>query len=416
MKRTLKGTVVSSRPAEGISLRPDARIKIWGASRIFWFYMIFYLFYGVIGIGLLVAGAREKNGTAPLVTGIFVTAMFIPLYALLFGNFVRPLVIEQGILKIPKTFGHREVSLKTLSGVGLIYRIVPRTSGWMLQIWGDDGKPMQIRRFTVSSMRNPKLASGVKRRVGGVRDWTIPLPKENTKVLGRTMSGRVATTIFEAAFAYQGTDGPLVKLATQKAVVYDPNSLSKIFAWWSPDGYMGRARGLPAPNPAKLVDPSQCDVAAIPSDASLVGLSHAELFPDSNYAMIQTPPLEVPRISPEVQKARKRNVLMTFASFPFFIAGAVAFALLLGHQGLLANGEVCAAVVAPTPVHASLACTVWRHHELITFVWIASFLALGLTATIVFQVRATRNFVRTSKAASVSPDVGQILPKPWSPQ
>ena len=297
MKRSHKKTAVSSSLAKGIAISPDARFKIWGAGKIVWFYMIFYIFYGIIGISLLIAGASEKDGTAPLVTGIFITVMFVPLYAILIGNFVRPLVIERGVLKIPKTFGHREVSLSTLSGVGLVYRVVPRSSGWMLQIWGDDGKPMQIRRFTVTSMRGQKLAPGVKRRVGGVRDWTIPLPKENTKALGLTKSGNVATTIFESSLAVQGTDGPLVRSANQKTVVYDPNSLSKIFAWWSPDGYMGRARGLPGPDSAKLADPSQCDVAPIPSDVSLAGLSHAELFPATSYVISRVVESSAPHVT-----------------------------------------------------------------------------------------------------------------------
>jgi hypothetical protein len=156
-------------------------------------------------------------------------------------------------------------------------------------------------------------------------------------------------------------------------------------------------------------------VAPIPSDVSLAGLSHAELFPATSYVISQSSN-QVPLTSPEVQRARKRNVLMTFVSFPFFIAGAVAFTVLLARQGLLPSGEVCAAVVAPTPLHASMACNAWRHHQLITFVWIASILALGLVATIFFQVRAMKNLVRTSRAASVPPDAGNLLPKPWSPR
>ena len=394
--------MVSSSPAGEISINPNARIRIWGAEGIFWFYSVVYSFYGVIGIWLLVVGATEKDGTAPFVTGIFITAMSVPLYAIVFGSFIRPLVIDQGILKIPTMFGHREVSLRSLSGIGLVYRLLPRTSGWRLQIWSDENQPIQIGRFTVTSMRNPKLASGVKRRAGGVRDWTIPLPKENTKVLGSTRSGRAATALFQSSLSLQGTAGPLVHSAKQKALVYDPNSLSKTLAWWSPDGYMGRARGLPAPDSAKLADPQQCDVAPIPSDASLVGLSQVALTPSPNNGISQSLPDEVAQISPEVQKARKRNLLMTFTSTPFFIAIAVAFVLLLGHQGLIANGEVCAAVMGPASVHPSTACNAWRHHQLIAFVWIGSLLALGFITTIVFQIRAFRNLVRTSKAIAVS--------------
>jgi len=395
-----------SSPAGGISPSPNAPIKIWGASGIFWFSMISYLFYGVIGVWLLVAGALEKNGTAPFVTGIFITAVFILLCALSYGNFVRPLVIARGVLKIPKTFGHREVLLASLSGVGLVYRLVPRT-GWMLQIWDGEGKPIQIRRFSVTSRRSPRLASGVKRRIGGVRDWTIPLPMENTKVLGSTKSGHVATQLFESALAWQGTGGALVQSAKQKAAVYDPNSLSKTLAWWSPDGYMGRATGLPGPDPAKLADPSLCDVAAIPRYASLIGPSPAAWSLDPMPVIGQTPPHEVPQVSPEVQKARKRNLLLTFASFPFLIAFAIASALVLGHPGLLANDEVCAAVLGRAPVHASTACNAWRHHQLITFLWIGIPLAIGLIATIVFQIRATRELVRRSKSASIATGVAK---------
>jgi hypothetical protein len=272
----------------------------------------------------------------------------------------------------------------------------------MLHIWGDVGKPILIGRFTVTSMRTPRLASGVKRRIGGVRDWTIPLPKENTNFLGSTKSGRAAMTLFESALAVQGTGGPLVQTAKQKLVVYDPNSLSKTLAWWSPDGYMGRAKGLPDPDSMKLADPSQCDVAPMPSHASLIGLSTAELLPVPKYSISQSLPVQVPQTSPEVQKARKRNLLMTFVSVPFFIAIAIAFSLLLEHSGYLASGELCAAVLGPAPAHASMTCDAWRHHRLITFVWIGSILALGFIATFTFQVRAAKNFVRTSEAASSS--------------
>jgi hypothetical protein len=394
--------MATSSSADRVSLRSNGRIKIWGASRIFWFYTIMYLFYGVIGISLLVAGALEKNGTAPFVTGIVITTMLIPLYALLIGSVGRPLTIERGNLKLPKAFGHREISLKSLSGVGLVYRLAPRTPGWSLQLWGDDGKPIEIRRFTLTSMRNPELASGVTRRIGGVRDWSIPLPKENTGVLGLSKPGRVATTIFDSALASQGPGGPLLRLARQKAVIYDPNSLSKALAWWSPDGYMGRAIGLPPPDSAKLADPTQCNVAPMPNDAIVPLLSHAELFSDPIDSISQSSPTEVPLASPEVQNARKRNLRMTFASLPFFIAIAIAFSLLLGAQGHLASGGLCAAVLEPKPVHASTTCNMWRHHQLITFIWIGSLLALGLVAIIVFQIRATRNLLRTSKAASVS--------------
>jgi hypothetical protein len=392
--------MATSRSADRSSLRSNGRIRIWGASRIFWFYTIMYLFYGVIGISLLVAGALEKNGTAPFVTGIVITAMFVPLYVLLIGSFGRPLIIERGTLRIPKAFGHREISLKTLSGVGLVYRQVPRTPGWLLQLWGDDGKPIEVRRFTVTSMRNPTLASGVKRRIGGMRDWTVPLPNENTRALGLSRAGCVATTIFDSALASQGPGGPLLRLAKQKAVLYDPNSLSKTLAWWSPDGYMGRAKGLPPPDSAKLADPTQCDVAPMPHDALLPLLSHAELFSDPIHSISQSPLTEVPLASPAVQKARKRNLRMTFAGLPFLIAIAIALSLLLGSQGHLASGELCAAVLGPKPVHASTTCNMWRHHQLITFIWIGSLLALGLLAVITFQVRAAGNLLRTSKASA----------------
>jgi len=398
--------MVSSRPVEGISLGPSPKVKIWGASGIYWFNMTMYLFVGCLGIWLLVAGALKKNGTAPFVTGIVITAMFIPLYALLLGNFVRPLTIERGILKIPTTFGHREVSLGTLSGVGLIYRLVPRTPGWMLHIWDDSGELIPIGRFTVTSMRGPSLASGVKRRVGGVKDWTIPLPKENMKVLALSRSGRAATTIFNSVLACQGTGGSLVVSAKQKAVVYDPNSLTKMLAWWSPDGYMGRARGLPGPESSKLAVPSQCDVAAMPSNASLFSASNVQQFPDPGNAISQSSPQVVAQVSPEVQKARKRNLLMTFASLPFMVAFAIVLSLTLGRDGHLASGMVCAAVLGQSPVHPSTACNAWRHHQLITFVWIASFLALAFIATIVFQMRAARNLVRTSNAVSVPTNDG----------
>ncbi len=377
----------------------NAKYRIWGTSGIFWFYTIVYLSVGAMGIWLLVGGATEKDGTAPFVTGIVILAMYAPFYALWINNFVRPLVVENGILRIPKMFGHRDIPLRTLSGVGLLYRLGSRTPGWLLQVWGDDEKPILIRRFTVTSRRLPKLAPGVKRRVGGVRDWTVPLANENTKVLESTKSGRVATLLFTSALALQGTDGPLVRSAQQKALVYDPNPLEKALAWWSPDGSMGRARGLPAPDPSKLADPLRCDVAPIPVNVGLLGLTPKESRPPET-TIDFTLPKSVPLVSQDVQRARKRNALMTFASFPFFIGIGISYVLLLGHQGVLAHGEVCAAVTGQNPIHPSIVCNAWRHHQLITFVWIGSVLAIGLFTTIVFQVRATKHVVRTSRTAS----------------
>jgi hypothetical protein len=47
---------------------PTDRLRIWGLSRYF---LVTAIFYGAMGVGLIVAGAL-KGGLAPLITGIVI--------------------------------------------------------------------------------------------------------------------------------------------------------------------------------------------------------------------------------------------------------------------------------------------------------------------------------------------------------
>ena len=212
-------------------------------SPIFWFYFVIYLFYTAMGVGLLVAGALQRHGTAPLITGIFITAIGVPLL-LLFSFGLRPVVLTDEVLRIPKAFGTREIPLRRLSGVGLIYRQVPRMPGWALQVWDDNGVPVRIGRWTVVTWWN-RRPDETRKRLRDQRDWTAPLPHEDPNYLATTRAAQVAGRIYDAIMDRQGPTGPLATQARQKAIAYDPNSSAPVLAWWSPDGTMGRALSLP---------------------------------------------------------------------------------------------------------------------------------------------------------------------------
>jgi hypothetical protein len=233
-------------------MNDDERITFWGWSGGPAFYVAILGCYLLIGLILLIAGALAHHRAAPVITGIVICGMSFPLLAAA----ARPVVVDGHAVRVPVLFRSTVVPLAGISGIGLIYRLKSRGAGWGLVLWDPDGKSVEIPRFILSTWSSPRVAVGVKRAPDGKKDWTIPLPNENTDRLATSKAGRVATRLYESVTARQGHQGPLVLQAKQKAVEYDPNVRSSPQAWWSPDGAMGRAKGLPPAEPTKLADPT----------------------------------------------------------------------------------------------------------------------------------------------------------------
>lgn len=56
--------------------------------------------YVGLSLWLLIGGAAQRHGTDPLITGIFMLAISAPMLAASIGICVRPMIIEDGVLRI----------------------------------------------------------------------------------------------------------------------------------------------------------------------------------------------------------------------------------------------------------------------------------------------------------------------------
>jgi hypothetical protein len=110
-----------------------------GRQGIYWFYGAIYVGYTCMSLTLLIVGAVEKDGTAPFLTGLFTSALWLPFLLLLVGHFARPLVIKGWALRVPSGLRIREVPLASVAGVGLVYRAATQFAGWRLQVWYGHG-------------------------------------------------------------------------------------------------------------------------------------------------------------------------------------------------------------------------------------------------------------------------------------
>jgi len=237
----------------GVPLNPGTSLRIRGESRVFTFNFLMMVFVAAMGVIVLVAGALEKNGTTPLVTGTIISAFSLPLVLLILVFAFRPIAIGDGLLRVPTFRGTTVIPLDQIAGVGLIYQFTPGSRapvGWQLRVWNGD-KVVAINRWIVAAWRNyGSRGTKTKRKKGFIfrRDWNLPLPHENSSYLAATKPGQVARLIYESVLAWQGPNGALAAKAMEKTISYDPNTMNQTAAWWSPDGTMGRARGLPEPD------------------------------------------------------------------------------------------------------------------------------------------------------------------------
>ena len=217
----------------GSHMASDQRVRFWGARWFFHFYLVILLAYVGMSLWLLIGGASERHGTAPLITGIFMTVIAVPAAVIMARVCVIPMVVEDAVLKIPRPFGTKTVPLAEISGVGLIWRRQYRNTGWGLQIWDGEGKGVRILRFMATLEVNADDHS-----------------------IATSAAGQVATRLYEAVLANQGSGGRLSTQAMQKTVQYERNRQVATLAWWSPDGSRGQAKGTPPTDPTTVVHPS----------------------------------------------------------------------------------------------------------------------------------------------------------------
>lgn len=209
----------------------EERVRFWGAQGSPVQYLAVSVVYLGLSLWLLIGGAAQRHGTAPLITGIFMLAISIPMLVAFVGVCVRPLVIEDEVLRIPGAFSTKRVPVSDISGVGLVYRRQYRATGWRLEIWDGTGQRVPIVRFVAA----------------------LPV-NESDHWIAVSRTGRAAARLYAAVLAHQGSGGRLVVQAMQKTVEYQPGRWSTL-AWWSPDGSRGPAIGSPPTDRPKLVDP-----------------------------------------------------------------------------------------------------------------------------------------------------------------
>ena len=214
--------------------------KLWGMSGVWWFYVGLMCFAAALGLTALIVGAVDSK-PAPFVSGLVICALSLA-DLITWVPFVRPLVLDDLGLRIPRVRGSRTVPWKDISGVGLIYRRFPGTrapSGWYLQIWTTSDERIQIKRFVVTTLRQPPPPAGKRPFITSA----FPperLAHEDTDELGASHPGRAAKVIYDRTVMTQGNDGPLVTRASQKSMTSQGPGGPTSWAWWSPDGSMGR--------------------------------------------------------------------------------------------------------------------------------------------------------------------------------
>lgn len=333
------------------------------------------LLFAGVGIDLLVQGVTGADGSTSLAMGGVITAIMTFLLTASAKQQLRPVILTDRALLVPKAFGRTVVPLHRLSGVGLLFQEMPGRPGppgWQLHVWDGD-KKIEVVSIAVLSGRRID-AQGRKHLFTWKRDLSLPLPHEDLDVLAASRQGQIARRIYDAALAVQGPSGPLATRAMQKSVEPRPDMRTVYYAWWSPDETMGRT-------------------------ATRRGTSGAST-PSGN----RTGPAESAseHRSPELVRARTRYLLYVLVDSALFVALAVVAFVKLGRPGLpryLPAGEMCRPVMSTAPRHASTVCNAWRHHQLIQFTQIAVVIGVLIVA-VVLLVRAQRNLQRLTREAN----------------
>jgi len=385
-----------SRSAGGVT-------RIWGSSAANVAPLPAFVLEVVFGVWALVAGLGQGS---PMVTatGAILVVVGSVLVVVLLRTAVFPLTLADGYLRIPKVFGRTDVPLSSLAGVGLVYSVptgAPGNAGWALTVWDRD-RGIRLRRWRAASSLDPDAATRSGRPTA---DWTAPFDDEDLAYLAASGAGRVARQIYDAAVRVQGYNGPLRTRARQRAIVYDPDAMVSTVAWWSPDGAMGRAAGIPGPGPVGVAAASGAPwFPAGPAGVPVVpGPPAGVVWPEDPSVRRPAP---VPTASPEVRRARRRSRRYSLASGLVIITAVLPVVVLLQQYGHLPTGELCQPVLGPPSVHPSAACDAWRHHQLTVFLPIASMLLVVFVVIVVLQVRSVQEVRRLSgQGRAVRPGV-----------
>jgi len=124
--------------AKSIRLRPAIL-----NSKMTFFLVAIYL--PATGLILVTAGALERNGTDPLVTGVIICSFALPLLWLCLR---RPHITSREI-SIPQGFKRAHIPISAVSGVGAVWH-GGRGVGWNPAVWVDDGRMLSLPESSVT--------------------------------------------------------------------------------------------------------------------------------------------------------------------------------------------------------------------------------------------------------------------------
>lgn len=201
---------------------------------------------GAFGTWFVVAAADPANYTP----GRWIAGIGGPLFVLegvlllvLGWRGLRSLSVRGDALRVVDGLRAHTIPFSELSGVGLLFLWVSGRgglpAGWYLTIWDGAGKRHRVTACWLDAHWKPT-------------DYrTVTHPRETADELAQSDAGRMARRIYDAAWAVQGSEGPLATKQAQKmrgSTVWTRDYAT--YAFWSPDGDMGDFTQT-APQPAE---------------------------------------------------------------------------------------------------------------------------------------------------------------------
>lgn len=154
-------------------------------------------------VALLIGFGAVDSRPAPLITGL----VLIPIVALLCWMTVsawRFTVVDAGVIKVPGLVHGRVIDQSSVCGVGLVYVLAGRASGWRTLVWTVDGSHVSIVR-----QRIPRKT---------------PIEK--------TRAARDTVAVWQRIVDEQGPTGPLRSVARQHDEASPWSMITKV---WCPD-------------------------------------------------------------------------------------------------------------------------------------------------------------------------------------
>jgi hypothetical protein len=193
-------------------------------------------FVGAIGTWFIVMAADPANYPPGRWIGGIGGTLFVVEGALLLvlgWRGLRSLSVVRGdALRVVDGLRARTIPFSELSGVGLLFLWVSGRggfpAGWYLTVWDGAGKSHRVTACWLDA----HWTSADYR--------TVTHPRETAEQLAQSDAGRMARRIYDAAWAVQGSEGPLATKQAQK--MRDTTVWTRdynVYAFWSPDGEMG---------------------------------------------------------------------------------------------------------------------------------------------------------------------------------